>query len=227
MATPIEHARAALNALTPNELATIRDEASQLLALYEKDGVLTGRGCLEIKAIRYQVGDDIQYGHYAYVRRGHVNAQGKVTIKTVGYYGTAGVEAINIGLADGLIEAHNQGGEDAGDGFLLDHGLTPPRRRGLGKPPASAPTHPLGDDSLTAAQLQDNLLFHYFHAHCPVAAQDLFTALRNYERDRDDYEWAEKNRLRFRLRNEEIERRRITGARKNRPQPPRRVRRRK
>lgn len=227
MATPLEHARAALNTLPPDELATIRDEASHLLALYEKDGVLTGRGCLEVKAIPYRVGDEIRYGNYAYVRRGHVDARGKVTIKTVGYYGTAGVEAIEMGLADGLIEAHNRGGEDAGDSFLFDHGLTPPNRRVLDKPPASAPAHPLGDANVTTAQLEDNSLFRYFQAHCPVAAQELFATLRNYERDRADYEWAENNRLRFRLRNEEIERRRITGARKNRPQPRRRVRRRK
>lgn len=232
----LERARAALNALTPDELATVRDNAAELLAAHEHaGGIMSGGGYLEVKHIPFAVktmdaDGNITIGRdtrpYCYVRRAQVNGRGKVTIKTVGYYGKAGVEALSAGRGPELLAAHVAGGEDAGDAWLSDNGYTPPARQYRNKPPAARPEHPLSDEALTSEALQASALYRYFEDNAPVAAAELLRAVRLFERDLSAYEHAQERGLQYRTSPAQLEQQRAAARRKADTQP-RRVRRRK
>lgn len=232
----LERARAALNALTPDELAAVRDSAAELLAAHEHaGGIMSGGGYLEVKRIPFTVktmGNDgnITIGKdtrpYCYVRRAQIDARGKVTIKSVGYYGKAGVEVLDAGRGAELLAAHVAGGEDAGDAWLSDNGYTPPERQRRNKPPAARPEHPLSDESLTSEALQESALYRYFEDKAPVAAAELLSAVRLFERDLSAYEHAQARGLQYRASPGQLAQRRA-AARRKADTKPRRVRRRK
>lgn len=224
MTDQLDRARAALNALTPDELTAIRDEASTLIDYYQTTGgLLIGGGYLEVKRIPFTFKTTDEDGNitigkdtrpYCYVRRAQIDQRGKVTTKTVGYYGAAGVEVMAAGRGDELLAAHIAGGENAGDIWLADNGYEPPSRRGRDKPPAVRPVHPLNDEAITAQALDQSPIYRYFVASCPIPAGELLAAVKRFETDLDQYSRANERGLRYRLGPGEIDQRRAARKRK-------------
>lgn len=224
----LERARRALNALTPDELAQLQSDTHQLLNAYQQGGALTGGGWLEVKTIPYKTKEDgktvRREQRYLYIRRAQIDARGKVTTKTVGYYGRGGVEALEAGLGAELLAAHQAGGELAGDSFLMKHGFKLPERRGMTKPPADRPEHPLGDDSITAEALKAHPIFSHFESAAATAAAELYAEMHQFEQDKAAWEYAEEKRLLFRLPQAERQRRRQNLQRRQQPPGKRTIR---
>lgn len=237
--TDLKTARRLIGSLTYPDLLTLRDDVSKLLAAYESGGALTGRGRIELKVIKRPMlveTTDAQgrvtkepvltdCGPYAYIRRWAIDDQGGVSLTSSGYYGRGGAEAVAAGLGEELLAAHLQGGEPAGDDFLIERGFTPPQRRNAVRPPAAPPEHPLGDETITAANLSQSPLFGHYRQHAPTDAARLLRDLRQYEADRASYQAAEQAGLKFRLDNQELALRRQRASRRQAGQPARRVRR--
>jgi len=255
----LDKVRANLGALNVDELKQLRDEIGDLLMLYGAGGAVTGWGSLERKWIPKRrvattdegepilnVGEDgefifdektgkpykyetVYYGPYLYVRRWTVDQSGRRRLRTVGYYGRAGVEALDRGLGDQLLEAHNTGGEQKGEEFLLEQDLAVdlPERWGNGGYPESPPKHPLPGLRMDSHKLEAHTLFGYFVQHAPAAAKALLTALHDYEVDRATYQIAQEDGLVFRIPNAELKQRReFSRLYKESPRPKFRVRRR-
>lgn len=230
MTSPLDAARRSINALTPDELRLLRDDVAALLDAYDNGGALTGRGWLEVKTIkkRYPVLQqngtievETYYYQYAYVRRAQITENGRLTTATVGYYGKGGVTAIEAGLGEQLLAAHIQGGESAGDDFLLEHGYeTPQRRNPQNNPPASEPVHPLGNPALTITELDKSPIFQFLKSVAPVDAARLYADVRQYAADVQMYDRANMEGLRYRLDNDELRGRRFRASRKRQPPRP-------
>jgi hypothetical protein len=240
--TPLEKARAALGALTPDDLERLKDEISDMLTLYEQGGVVSGWGFVEFKLIRrkhYDLqGNPIidpetgkqafsEAGPYVYIRRRMVDRFGRQRWANVGYYGR-----IPGGLTDeqraGLLKAHNEGGQIAGEQYLIDQGIeVSVRRWESNKAPEDLPIHPLGAESkLAVDRLDVHPLFRHFSRVAPQEAAELRQAIVHFWNDLDRWKrehWRRQvfgpSLWRTTLPTAEIKRRRFYEKLKSRPRP--------
>lgn len=198
--TIYDKVRKLLGALTLAELHRLRSEIGDLITLYEQGGVLTGWGSVEEKIIRKKHYDPItgapiideatgeqaytDFGPYVYVRRRIVGADGRQRLANVGYYGR-----IEGGLTEeqkaGLLKAHNEGGQLAGEAYLelIDKPVSI-KRWESDKAPAERPTHPLGANvTLSTRDLDAHPIFHYLQQVAPAEADNLYRETAAYEVD--------------------------------------------
>lgn len=237
---PYEKITQLLGALSPEELLQLRDEISTMVKLYASGGVLSGWGYFELKVAKRKrlvrdeegksvkdangdpVYETVEYGPYLYLRRYILDSSGKRKLKSVGYYGKAGIAALELGLGKQLLEAHVKGGEEAGEDLIAEHvDEELPRRWHADKYPADRPQHPFNDDRITLTSLDENPLFKYLEKVNPVEAQDMVIKLRDYERDLRAWEYASRKRFTWRYPMREINQRRTNSIYKHGAHPPR------
>jgi hypothetical protein len=148
-------------------------------------------------------------GPYLYLRRWIVGPDGRRRLKNVGYYGKAGIEALNMGLGEQLLKAHNEGGEQAAESLISSHVDEELPERWWGKKyPADAPIHPFNDERITLKSLNDNPLYQYIERHHPADAREMLRKLQDYEDDQAAYNHAVRFGYVWRTPMREINRRR-------------------
>lgn len=207
---PYEKVTGLLGALSPDELLKLRDEISTLIKLYASGGVLAGWGHFELKMIKKRVrqrdedgkpmndpvtGEPLweikHFGPYLYLKRWGVDANGKRRLRHAAYYGKAGAALMELGLGKELLEAHNTGGEAAGEDLISQHLENElPRRWHTSKYPTDRPVHPYDDERITLASLDDNPIFKHFERVNPVEAQEMERKIRDYESDLRAWQYA-------------------------------------
>ena len=228
--------------LPQNDLEELRDITAQLLDAYAGHGVVFGKPTFEMKTITKKypkiavdksgkayivtekdengekriVYNYVVNGPYAYIRQWGIDEKGKLTLTTNGYYGKAGVDAVNMGQGNLLLEAHVRGGESEGDAFLMQLELSPPTRRRPADEliPASRPVHPLQDEKITSANVSEQPIYQYFLEHAPIDAEELMVKLRNFEHDLFRFDDANARKLILRDSLETIESKRKRAKRK-------------